>query len=171
MTLTTHIRIVEPTPAKPIFDECRRILGGESVPFTYEQDKYGPEPHNWSYRNGPGQGLHALLWVEHGADGPLSDYAGTEGEDCTYWYGCELPGHRCPPKASIAVAFDTTYTYRNKHGGGCGDLHAWLILTLGKWLNDKGLTWLWENEFTGEWFPSTTSPDGILGNPAIGTPE
>jgi hypothetical protein len=131
--VTTRIRIVELTAAKPIFDECRRILGGNS------------------------SGMHAIVWVKQGTSGPPSE--------------CECDGTcKCPPTASVEVSFDTTHEYRNHQGGNRGDLHAWLILRLGKWLDGNGLTWWWENSLTGEWFPSTTSPDGILGNPAIGAP-
>lgn len=155
MTLTTHVRIVQPTPVKPIFDECRRILQGEHVPFTHEQEKYGPEPHNMRYANQIGAGLHALLWLTYGADGPISDYPEADYEGYV------------PPRASIDVTFDTAYAYRNTRGGGCSDLHAWIVGELGQWLTARGLTWYWEHEYTGAWYQGAADLP-VLGNAALG---
>src|ERR1700730_13244442 len=38
MTLTTHVRVVEPTAVKPIFDYARRLRGAETAAF--EQRKH-----------------------------------------------------------------------------------------------------------------------------------
>src|ERR1700694_2197163 len=37
MTLTTHVRVVEPTAVKPIFDYARRLLGAESAAFEHRK--------------------------------------------------------------------------------------------------------------------------------------
>lgn len=157
MTLTTYVRIVEPTPVLPIFNECRRLLQGEHVPFEHRQERYGPHPRNMAYRNQP-YGLHALLWVVYGADGPLSDYPEEDYD-----------GH-VPPRASIGVNFDTAYAYRNGRGGGCSDLHAWLVIQLGEWLSARGLTWHWRHEYTGVWYTGPAELDR-LGDAELGVLE
>ena len=42
MTLTTHVRVVEPTAVKPIFDYARRLLGAERAAFEHRTHS-GPE--------------------------------------------------------------------------------------------------------------------------------
>lgn len=143
MTLSTRIAIVEPTPVREIFDECRRLLNGEHVPFDHEPSRW--QDGVTSYCNRVGQGLHALLRVDYGADAPLRPdpkYADDPNERRYY-----------PPVDawSIVVDFDTAYAYRNEYGGGCGDLHAYLVQQLGRWLTERGLTWYWCYEYDGTW--------------------
>jgi hypothetical protein len=157
MTLTTKIAIVEPTPVREVFDACRRLLSGEGVPFTHDLSTW--KDGVTVYRNQAGAGLHALLWVEYGADAPLvpSPESADDPDERSYY----------PPvdQWSVVVYFDTTYGYRGDHGGSCDDLHAWLIRELGHWLSERGLTWLWNEEYNGEWHPSTDPVD------AFGDPE
>jgi hypothetical protein len=159
MTLTTRIAIIEPTPVRPVFDECRRLLDGEDVPFMH-----GPSSHRTGvaeYRNAPGQGLHALLWVSYGADAPMApDPRYADDPDERRYY---------PPVStwSVEVAFDTAYGYHSDRGGSCSDLHARLILQLGRWLSERGLTWYWYDEFRGEWHASSI-PVQVLGDPTLG---
>ncbi len=151
MTLATSIRIVEPTPVRPIFDQTRTLLGAGKATFRHVRAGDTPWPSsNNTYHNDPGQGLPALLWVEYGPDGPLREYMDEDGKDCSDWYECQPPNHRHPPKASIEVMFDTAYGYK-RDGANCNDLHAWLVLEMGRWLDAHSLTWYWQNEYTGEW--------------------
>jgi hypothetical protein len=161
MTLTTRIAIIEPTPVREVFDECRRLIGGEQAQYRHlETSEFGP-PGVSQYRNDASQGLPALLWIYYGADAPLmpDDETGYAEEDRSSW----------PSKDgwSIEVCFDTAYGYRADNGAGCSDLHASLVQQLGQWLTERGLTWLWFHEYTGEWHPST-DPITILGDPERG---
>lgn len=159
MTLHTRLAIVEPTHAREIFDACRRLLGGERVPFSHELSNW--EPGVTTYRNKAGRGLPALLWVDYGADAPLVP-------DPTYADDPEERSYYPPVDGwSIMVHFDTAYAYRGENGGGCDDLHAWLVQQLDRWLTDRGLTWLWYHEYTGAWHPAT-DPATILGDPDLG---
>jgi hypothetical protein len=182
MTLTTRMRIIEPHPVKPIWDELRRLVGGEHASFTerrrgdymWEPTKKSPSPprfENNRYANEPAQGLPAWIDMEWGADGLLDDGPGyCFREDCPD-SDCLDPSHREPddtPKASIELSFDTTYGYKHC-GASCSDLHAYLIFEMGKWLTERNLTWWWYDEFKGEWHLGNEKL-GEFGNPLKGNP-
>jgi hypothetical protein len=151
MTLATRIAIVEPTAYRPIFDEARRLIGAENG--VYEEGPTGIE-NKW------GQGFPSFVGVTHGGDAPLTpEYDEDDGK--TYRYGPPVDAW------SIEVRLDTAYGYQADNGAGCSDLHAWIVRELGRWLSDRGLTWYWYHEYTGEWHPSS-DPVTILGNPDRG---
>jgi hypothetical protein len=153
MTLTTRIAIVEPTPVREVFDECRRLIGGERARF---REKPG------SYHNELSQGLPALLSVTYGVDSPIepNDEYAADGEGWRDYF---------PPVDawSIEVHIDTAYAYSAENGASCSDLHAWFIHELGRWLTERGLTWCWYHEHMGEWHPSS-DPVTIMGDPERG---
>lgn len=165
MTLETRLRIVEPTPVRPVFDEIRRLLGAEQAKFKHGESG---DKRNLAYINNAGQGYDAWAAVIYGPDGPLRDEADCEAEDCDQ-YPCTNPSHLRvhQPQASIEISVDTPYGYRAENGAGCADLHAWLVSEMGRWCDARGLTWLWFDEFRGEWHPST-DPVTILGDPVRG---
>jgi hypothetical protein len=142
MTLTTHIRIIEPYPVQDILDECNRIVGISNPKQSDEVVPHSEDGTRW-LMNEPGQGFPAWFIVRYGADAPIK-------EDLSDWED-ELP-ENMPVEYSISLSFDTTYGYQADNGAGCSDLHAWIISELAPWLDERGLTWYWENEFTGEWF-------------------
>ena len=160
MTLTTRIAIVEPTSVREVFDECRRIIGAQGARHRHvENSPYRPGAAKFVQE--AGQGFAALLWIYYGADAPLRpdpEYA-NDPEERDYY----------PPvdEWSIEVAFDTAYAYQGPFGGGCGDLHAWIIQQLGRWLHERDLSWYWYDEFNGAWHPGG-DPATILGDPASG---
>lgn len=137
MTLNTRVVIEQPYPAPRVFHHCRQLLGCTDA-HVWEHERTSKWSRNPRYGNILGQGLPALLWLHYGPDGPLLD----DDEDD--------PEER---QGFIAVHFDTAYGYArfSPNGAGCEDLHAWLIRELGRWLDERGLTWQWQNEFTGEW--------------------
>jgi hypothetical protein len=146
MTLATKMAIVEPTPYRPIFDEARRLIGAEHG--AYEEGPNGIE-------NAWGQGFPSWVGVTHGGDAPLTpeyDEEGRDGPPVDEW--------------SIEVHLDTTYGYRADNGAGCSDLHAYIVHELGRWLDERGLTWYWYREYSGTWH----RPDEIrlLGDPERG---
>jgi len=159
MTLDTRIAIIEPTPVREVFEAARRLIGGQDARFR--QDDRSEIWGHGVIRNEPGQGLPAWLIVHYGVDAPLmpDDESMYEEEDRSSWPS--------PDGWSIEVSYDTTYGYRADNGAGCNDLHAWLVQEMGHWLTDRGLTWLWYHEYTGEWHPSS-DPITILGNPERG---
>lgn len=137
MTLKTSIAIHEPMPVKEVYDYCRGLL---ATPAEVEPITDDGSPGRRYLANPGGIGLAAWLWVNYGADGPLLDLA-SDDDDAPSKNGW----------ASIEVTFDTAYSYREPNGAGCSDLHAWLVTELGRWLDERGKTWQWENEFTGDW--------------------
>lgn len=132
MTLTTHMRIVQPTPIRPLFKHCNQLLGAVNPETEVHDDRM------W---NVPDQGFPALLHLEWGPDGKLPR------EDDGFEGGAERI-----PEAAIDVSFDTMYRYRADNGATCNDLHAYLVRELGSHLDDLGLDWYWEHEYSGEWF-------------------
>lgn len=101
-----------------------------------------------------GQGLPAILEVQYASDGPLvwltSDEWTDPEEDMTD------PGWQ--PHV-VSVSFDTAYGYNDASGGGCSDLHAYLLTVLRDYLDDLPAPpkWVWQHEERGTWH----SPDEI----------
>jgi len=55
------------------------------------------------------------------------------------------------PLGVIKIAWDTSYAFRARHGGAA-ELHAEFIIRLAKeYLEPRGITFAWQNEFSGEW--------------------
>ena len=146
MTLTTTVAVATPVPVEPLWRFCQSLLGDpDAMASEHEPDDgYG----DGVYRNVPGQGLPALLWLYYGLDGPR-DNEGVE----------ETPPH------VIAVHVDTPYGFE-----GGPDLHAWFVRELGAHLDDMGAVWWWQQEYTGAWFRGADRLEE-LGDPDRGDPH
>jgi hypothetical protein len=155
MTLDTTVYILDEVRHKDVFVKCNQLIGAtEATKFSDRQLKTWrkgvgePEPGNaWTIGNELSQGLCALLSVYYRPGEPLR--ATDNGHE---WYcdpGCDDDEHS-NPACWLEVSFDTAYSYRDEQGRGCGDLHASIVAQLGQWLDERGVRWLWENEFTGE---------------------
>lgn len=168
MTLNTSIVIGKPYNVHEVYAYCRVLLN------TPEHVKaaYGPKPgkerghrpaEKWVAT--PGEvGLDAWLWIYYGADGPMvhqhDEFCATElggkyehtQEDIDQHARCVAGDPTENGWGAIEVTFDTPYGYGNERGENCRQLHARLIVQLGKWLDERALPWKWQNEFTGEWF-------------------
>lgn len=158
MTLRTTIIAFRPMPVEPLFRFCQSLLG-DPESMAVERYRAG-EPYSWSetifhdnngIENVIDQGLPAILRVEYGADGPLL----FDEEDNT------------PRGALISVSFDTGYGYQSG-GAHCGDLHAFLVMTISRYLEEHGASWAWQEESTGEWF-SAVDQLARLGDPILGS--
>lgn len=145
MTLSTDIYIHDPIEYLRVFVKMNQLLGAhEGIQWT-DSESYG----SWAIRNEPMQGLPAWLWVYYTQDGqPLRADANACGDCCDP----EDDYHNHEPAHWVKVNLDTGYGYSDSHGRGCADLHADLITALGQWLDEMGIGWSWENEFTGEIF-------------------
>jgi hypothetical protein len=140
MTLSTYVRVLDPTAVRPVFDYGRELLAcTDDNPWKVEDGGDGK-----AMLNVIGQGLPSMLIVQYGHDGPLP---ADEDEGL--------------PAASLSINFDTAYGYKGPQGSGCRDLHAWLVREMGKWLDARGLRWMWQNEFTGDWFTGTDGLDDL----------
>lgn len=134
MTLNTRIYVLDPVDYREVFLKCNQLIGShEGIKWT---DKDG------SVWNHLGQGLCALLDVDYTGipEGGHEKYCEPDDPD---------ESHRTCFARHLEVSFDTSYSYRDELGG-CGDLHARLVAALGHWLGERGVRWLWQNEFTGE---------------------
>lgn len=153
MTLNTSVAIGSPTNVHDVYALCRKLLDtpDDVQPITSNDDPNRVRRDGSKYIANPGGlGLDAWLWINYGADGPLT-------HTCDQW--CDDETHDLAENdptqngwAAIEVTFDTSYGYRGENGESCSDLHAWLVTALGQWLDAKGLPWKWCNEYTGEWF-------------------
>lgn len=180
MTLNTSIAIGKPYSVREVFDFCRKLLNTpDATPFFQE------DSHSWGckeIRNPGGIGLDAWLWIYYGADGPIThvhdEWCPTEvgpakwDDDGEYIVTQEEIDNHAewiatdPTKngwAAIEVTFDTSYGHRNRRGERCDQLHTRLVAELGRWLDDRGLPWKWQNEYTGEWFDRYEGLAGLAG--------
>lgn len=153
MTLNTSIFVLDEIGHKDVFVRCNQLIGAtEATRFSDEperifRDGWIDDPSaSRNISNAMGQGLCALLDVHYRAGGPIKADPDACGRDCDD--PCDAESH--DPVHWLEVTFDTAYGYRDEQGRGCGDLHASLVAELGKWLDERGVRWLWENEFTGE---------------------
>lgn len=182
MTMATRAHIAKPVDAEGLFLRLLGILEGSPsfVPAWVRNDPndpFKPEPGPLAlgkatykhvrqgdvrylhattgepiledaneFRSTLGQGLAAILEVTYAADGPL------------VWPPYEYDDPDEPPTVEpmrehlVSVDFDTAYGYKNDRGGGCGDLHAFLLNEVGGWLTERGVEeWMWHHEERGTW--------------------
>lgn len=149
MTLNTNVFINGEIDPHEVFHYCRGLLGAnDSHPFTDKQDDW-EGAGSWTIGNGCGIGLPAWLMLHYRVGAPLR----TDGDACTD--SCDKEAgedayHHHPPAHWLLLWFDTAYSYKGEDGRGCGDLHASLVAQLGRWLDERGVAWSWQNEFNGE---------------------
>ncbi|MFC5744764.1 hypothetical protein [Actinomadura rugatobispora] len=154
MTLNTSVYVLDEINYKYVWVRANQLIGAtEATRFRNEQVKTWqngegkPEPGNaWSIGNNAGQGLCALLDIHYRPDAPLRAKDG----GCEWYCDPDCEDEHRSRACWLEVSFDTGYGHRDQQGRGCGDLHASLVADLGKWLDERGVRWLWENEFTGE---------------------
>jgi hypothetical protein len=169
VTLSTDIYALDKVDPHEVFRFCQGLLTKyDERPGTSEQisddyqdrsyvgvpgiENFVAKPENpWTIANGVGQGLPAWLLLHYRPGAPLRVTTDECTEDCDsepdedgYQY------HYHPEACWLRVNFDTTYSYKDSAGRGCGDLHALLVAELGEWLTARGVRWKWRNEFTGE---------------------
>lgn len=61
------------------------------------------------------------------------------------------------PSGVIKINWDTAYGYSGPGGVGCTELHARFIIRLAKeYLEPRGITFAWQNEYSGEWHEGLT---------------
>lgn len=120
--MTTTVRFNAPVNPVALLNYATELAGGdpEKVAAMRDDDKPG------SLWNPCGIGLNAWCWVDWCPDGPLptrSDWAEPEDEN--------------DPAGVVELTFDTTYGLRDDLGGGCGDLHAWMIRKVTAWVRER----------------------------------
>lgn len=119
-----------------------------------------------SIRNELGQGFDAIFEVEWEKDGaPLVWYDRAEEEErmarhVPSIYTAQEAADEVAsmaayyekyPEGVIKIDWDTGYAFKDEHGG-CSDLHARYIVRLAKeYLEPRGITFAWQNEYSGEW--------------------
>lgn len=167
MTLSTDVYALDKVDPHEVFRLCQGLLAKyDDRPGTHDQvsDDYQDrsyvgvpglvnfeaKPENpWTIANGVGQGLPAWLLLHYRPDAPLRVTTDECTEDCDLDDEDE-PYHNHPEACWLSVDFDTSYSYKDSSGRGCGDLHALLVAELGAWLTTRNVRWKWRNEFTGE---------------------
>lgn len=146
MTLNTEVAIQGEVDRRDVFNEVRRLLGAEAATFTDKEPGWADNGHR-TLSNDPGQGFPAWLWIHYNPGGPYRTQEQAEAHD-----DCEddCDGSWHSPACWLELHLDTTYGY-SEGGYGCGDLHAAIVYKLGQWLDERGVEWGWQNEFTGDW--------------------
>jgi hypothetical protein len=189
MTLHTRVAVVQPVPVRELFDFINvNLLGATEEQQKRARDEvpsYALKDGSRTLGNPPGVGLNAWLWLSYRPDGMLHEKALTHADadpdyyaDASNWDSEEVWQEArnqlyCPATA-IEVNFDTGYGYRADNGAGCGDLHAWLVREITRWLDDRGVDSWWYDEFSDEWFhhdlDALTRPryQSIFGDPDRG---
>ena len=149
MTLSTDIYVQRAIPARDVFefvlaqllefDEDHRLRSLVVEDFT---------PSCFGTRLG--QGLPAILSVDFKPGDVLrTAEQAAEHEDCDEDEPvCDGSGH--DPACVLEVNLDTAYGYKGPNGMRCSDLHAVVIVRLGRWLAERSVPFAWRNEYTGE---------------------
>lgn len=178
MTLSTDMIVLEPVNPREVFDFALSLLArdfeGEGEPrweYRRKGDTWIAESTGKPVTQGDslymtecGQGLPAWFFLFHAEDGPLVLFDAEEQEEQREWD----PDWTLPPfnEHFLRLDFDTAYGYE-RAGAGCGDLHAWLVLEVGRWLAARGVTEvLWKLEYDGTWHG--LDEIHLLGNPDKG---
>lgn len=146
MTLSTKIYVQGRLDPKVLFQVCNRLIGAPTGFRFTDKESVGRKDGRWIIGNEPGQGLPAWLMVHYRPDGPLWPEGEPHDKE---WCEPECDGAYHDPPCYALVDFDTAYGYRDELGG-CGDLHARLVESLGRLLDEGSVPWSWRNEFTGE---------------------
>lgn len=167
MTLNTRIFIDSDVDRRFVFSFCQGLLA--------EHDEHNRTPDQQNFEestlggskflmNRGWQDLPAWLMIGHNDGNPLrtAEQVAEHDEDCNIpgntYYDADRPdcdgtsGHAHRPASWLDVSFDTGYGYHNeKNGWDCTALHTYFIVRLGQWLDEKGIPWTWQNEYTGEY--------------------
>lgn len=95
-------------------------------------------------------GLNALCFMWHNEDGSAlaydeayTDDPEEEDPDEDIWF---------VPRGYIKLNFDTAYGYRGPNNEGCSDLHGRIVTRLAEVVTEQGGEYVWQDEYTGEWF-------------------
>lgn len=172
MTLDTRIaiRTTAPTSAHEVFLYCRTLLNTPDNTPIEEDIREGERKGQRMLANPCGIGLDAWLMMYYGADGPMT-------HTCTEWCETEVGPAKWDETgkvhhtaedvaehreyiaekpttngwATIEVSIDTGYGFMSDRGESCSQRHARFIHELGEWLDRRGCTWKWQDEYTGEW--------------------
>jgi len=146
MTLTTTVRIYDPTPLEPLWSFVRELVGSTDD-TEWRERVVSYDPAMRSRFNLSGQGCHALLSLRFSPDGFLPvDEEDYRSEPCMY-----------------EVDFDVPY-------GEAQNFNAWAVRTLTHWLDDRRIKWQWWDDFACTWHDSLEKLAQRVGDPDLGEP-
>lgn len=146
MTLSTNVYVLDEIDVRRLFAFCQKLLTKYDDPRHRPPEAQDCVDKPGNLYNKLGQGLPAILDIDHGNGGPLRAEDAGHDEDCDDDCSGQYHDRAC----WADVDFDTAYSYRGPNGWGCGDLHAAMLGELGLWLDEQGIRWEWRNEFSGE---------------------
>lgn len=200
--MTLHTRLAVTTPGidpREIFNILVSLVGGDSSHLAMATESSSKDG-SASISMPMGIGLKALCWMDYRPDGELMSFDADETDDfaelAKAWaHNAKLEEQEdwdyedyielsYSPKSYIVLHFDTAYGYKAPNGAECGDLHAWIITTIGSWLKDRGAEYSWYDESgwgwdaerelkRDEWIGRERVSEewGTLGDPDVGAPE
>lgn len=199
MTLHTRLAVTSPgIDPKEIFDLLLNLVGADA-----EQKALAEETKNGdgsaSISMPMGLGLNALCWMDYRTDGELLTQDAEETTDFDEIERARAHNERLEeegdgyddyiylsyaPPSYIVLHFDTAYSYKAPNGAECGDLHAWMIREIGKWLAEREASYSWYDESgygwdaerehkRDEWLGRDRISEewGTLGDPDVGDPK
>lgn len=159
MTLDTRLRIFEKVDPEQLWP----LASGLAKPIDWEGSEPVPEIKSdgeWVTTLNPcGVGYNAWVFMYVNTGAEMSWHYPPTREDWQRWHqnGDEddmtwdqyVAGYG--PACWVELSWDTAYGYWDTLGRGCSDLHRDITEAVGKWLDDQGIDWMAQNEFTGEW--------------------
>lgn len=152
--------------SRAVFIKMRQIIGAGEQYAAFDQAPDPTSDMSWerdraySHNMQIGQGLPALMWVDHNRGELVS--TGGHGEYCEP----DCDGEYDDPAGYIEINYDTAYGYRADNNASCSDLHAWITQEIGAWLDQQGASWQWYDESGYGW--NHGEGWGTLGDPEVG---
>jgi len=146
MTLNTVIGLRGNLNFDEVVDYANKLIGAENPRYRAGSSEYNEGL--WEYVNTPGQGFGAWLFA----------YRSLEGEEETkgvwvkdvYDEDYDSVTSQEDYNVNIRLAFDTAYGYKDPVYGGCTEFHAFIILSLKEYVEERGGTLIWQNEYNGD---------------------
>lgn len=151
MTLNTRVAVREPVPLQELFMQCRTLIGAEDDKWQWEDRENWNKDGSRTLGMKGWQGLPGWLMIDYRPDGPLrakdnEPYFPEDGDEEP-----ETDPEQIRPACAYEVSLDTGYSYRGANGDSCTQLHCRFILGLAAWLDERGYSCRWQNEYAGTW--------------------
>lgn len=124
MTLTTYVAVIDPVNPRTVLDALTEMVGGD--PATVKRTQWDDE-RSVRLGNTAMQGLDALCWVRYSEDGPLMRDEDEDGPACC-----------------VQLAFDLPYSVAEERAPA-------MFAKITAWLDERGLRWLWRDDYRGDW--------------------
>jgi hypothetical protein len=155
------------------FDSNRRDFAAVRTTAEADTNWRTKQPTGlWTMKTVIGQGLPAWTMVLYRPGGEYTSDAEARAHDAEI---CNMPdadhydrdepvcdGAQHDPACHLMVDMDTAYGFHGPNGMSCSALHGVMIVRLGEMLRERGVSWQWRNEYTGELHSGFDGLGGLL---------